>query len=222
MIIPEEPETDETTEEFQQSIPSVNEVTVTQGPREDLKPNEPNLAEQTDTESPVGDLQPSDISQTTETDLDSQMPFDPNLTDPTEVYVRARAEELEASSLLPVSYDNIPVDIDHITEPSVIEMPEIVHSTPLERTDAPSTIKGIVEEPSLSGDASPDEAADNSGDSMWNLNDRLLAAVRETREICENGKMLTKIITKMEKGKNLKRKEFGTVYLLLREQGQRH
>ena len=47
-----------------------------------------------------------------------------------------------------------------------------------------------------------------------------LSAVIKTRKSWNNDKQFQKIAEKMEKGKNLKRKEFEKVYSILREQGQ--
>lgn len=49
-----------------------------------------------------------------------------------------------------------------------------------------------------------------------------LSAVAKTRKSWNNDKQFQKIVEKMEKGKNLKRKEFEKVYSVLREQGQYH
>lgn len=51
---------------------------------------------------------------------------------------------------------------------------------------------------------------------------RFLAAVGKTRSSWENDKQFTKILRKMEKGKNLKKKEFNKLYFILRERGQFH
>jgi len=52
------------------------------------------------------------------------------------------------------------------------------------------------------------------------LNSRFLRAIMKTRRSWENDKQFSKIVKKMQKGKNLKRKEFDQVYFLLRERGQ--
>jgi len=49
-----------------------------------------------------------------------------------------------------------------------------------------------------------------------------LSAVIKTRKSWNNDKQFQKIVEKMEKGENLKRKEFEKVYSILREQGQYH
>ena len=49
------------------------------------------------------------------------------------------------------------------------------------------------------------------------LNVKFLRALEKTRSKWNNDKQFTKIVEKMKKGKNLKRKEFETVYLCLRE-----
>jgi len=48
---------------------------------------------------------------------------------------------------------------------------------------------------------------------------RFLATVGKTHSNWENDKQFTKIIRKMEKGKNLKKKEFDKLYFILRERG---
>jgi hypothetical protein len=54
------------------------------------------------------------------------------------------------------------------------------------------------------------------------LSNSFLNAVIKTRKSWNNDKQFKKIVEKMEKGKNLKRKEFEKVYSMLREQGQYH
>lgn len=54
------------------------------------------------------------------------------------------------------------------------------------------------------------------------MSTRFLSAVLNLRRNWENDKQFTKIVGKMEKGKNLKRKEFDKVYSLLRANGQYH
>jgi hypothetical protein len=48
------------------------------------------------------------------------------------------------------------------------------------------------------------------------LNVRFLRVLEKTRSKWYNDKQLTKIVQKMEKGKNLKRKEFDKVYMHIR------
>jgi hypothetical protein len=52
------------------------------------------------------------------------------------------------------------------------------------------------------------------------LTNRFLRTLRKTQAKWESDKQFTKIIRKMEKGKNLKRKEFDKVYFLLQERGK--
>jgi hypothetical protein len=52
------------------------------------------------------------------------------------------------------------------------------------------------------------------------LTSRFLNTLRKNRENWENNKQFTKIIKKMEKGKNLKKKEFEKIYFLLRGTGK--
>jgi len=49
------------------------------------------------------------------------------------------------------------------------------------------------------------------------LNAKFLRALEKTRILWDNDKQLTKIVQKMQKGKNLKRKEFDKVYFYIRE-----
>ena len=49
------------------------------------------------------------------------------------------------------------------------------------------------------------------------LNAKFLRALEKTRILWDNDKQLTKIVQKMQKGKNLKRKEFDKVYFHIRE-----
>ena len=49
------------------------------------------------------------------------------------------------------------------------------------------------------------------------LNIKFLRALEKTRAIWDNDKQFTKIVQKMQKGENLKRKEFDKVHLYLRE-----
>jgi hypothetical protein len=53
------------------------------------------------------------------------------------------------------------------------------------------------------------------------IRSRFLAALIKIRPSWENEKQFTKILSKMEKGKDLKKKEFDKIYCILREQGQR-
>ena len=63
---------------------------------------------------------------------------------------------------------------------------------------------------------------------MWHLqrhetNDteiKFLNALKNTRKFWDNDKHFTKIVQKMEKGKNLKRKEFDKVYTHIRDHFQ--
>ena len=52
------------------------------------------------------------------------------------------------------------------------------------------------------------------------LTSKFLRTLRKTHANWESDKQFTKIIKKMEKGKNLKRKEFDKVYFLIRERGK--
>jgi len=52
------------------------------------------------------------------------------------------------------------------------------------------------------------------------INAKFLKALKKTRKNWENDKKFAKIVQKMKKGKNLKRKEFDRLYFLLREKGQ--
>ena len=48
---------------------------------------------------------------------------------------------------------------------------------------------------------------------------KFLIALEKTRELWDNDKQFAKIVQKMQKGKNLKRKEFDKVHAHLREYG---
>jgi hypothetical protein len=52
------------------------------------------------------------------------------------------------------------------------------------------------------------------------LTSRFLSTLRKTSGNWENDKQFTKIIRKMEKGKNLKKNEFEKIYFLLRGTGK--
>jgi hypothetical protein len=52
------------------------------------------------------------------------------------------------------------------------------------------------------------------------LNLKFLRALEKTREIWDNDKQFSRIVQKMQKGKNLKREEFDKVHLYLRENCQ--
>jgi hypothetical protein len=54
------------------------------------------------------------------------------------------------------------------------------------------------------------------------LNTRFLKALKKTCKTWENDKEFSKIVKKMEKGKNLKKKEFARVYCILWERNQYH
>jgi hypothetical protein len=54
------------------------------------------------------------------------------------------------------------------------------------------------------------------------LNAKFLRALKKTRAMWYNDKQLAKIIQKMERGKNLKRKEFDKVYMHIRTHCQNH
>ena len=54
------------------------------------------------------------------------------------------------------------------------------------------------------------------------LNMKFLIVLEKTRELWDNDKQFAKIVQKMQKGKNLKRKEFDKVHAHLREYGQYH
>ena len=49
---------------------------------------------------------------------------------------------------------------------------------------------------------------------------KLLRALIKTRGNWESDKQFTKILQKIEKGKNLKREEFDRVYVMIRETGK--
>jgi hypothetical protein len=53
-------------------------------------------------------------------------------------------------------------------------------------------------------------------------NATFLETIRKTRATWENDKELAKIVKKMEKGKNLKKKEFDKVHWALWERGHYH
>ncbi len=55
-------------------------------------------------------------------------------------------------------------------------------------------------------------------DSAEALNGKFLATLEKVRIACYDDKQLAKIMAKMQKGKNLKKKEFAKIYFLLREQ----
>jgi hypothetical protein len=48
---------------------------------------------------------------------------------------------------------------------------------------------------------------------------KFLSALEKTRPNWESEKQFTRILKKMEKGKNLKKKEFEKLYFILRERG---
>jgi hypothetical protein len=52
------------------------------------------------------------------------------------------------------------------------------------------------------------------------LNDRFLETLRKTQSNWQNDKEFAKIVEKMEKGKNLKQKEFSKVQWILWQRGQ--
>ena len=56
---------------------------------------------------------------------------------------------------------------------------------------------------------------------MYQLHERFLIAVKNTRDYWYNEKEFNKIVKKMEKRKNLKGKEFAKVHAVLREAGYR-
>ena len=55
----------------------------------------------------------------------------------------------------------------------------------------------------------------------YQLHERFLIAVKNTRDYWYNEKEFYKIVKKMKKGKNLKGKEFAKVHAVLREAGHR-
>ena len=54
------------------------------------------------------------------------------------------------------------------------------------------------------------------------LTSRFLKTIKKTQSNWESDKQFSKVIRKMEEGKNLKRREFDKIYFLLQERGKKY
>jgi len=162
---------------------------------EDLEITNPGLDETTKT---------SDLAEKIQT-------CEPSLTEQPTIQIPPEKPEVIEST--PQATNMSQTDNLQIMEPNLTEDLEIVPLNPQETVDTQIPAESLEV-----GDRNLDDAADER-ESIMIQNGKVLVALKNARAFSHNGKQLTKIIAKMEKGKNLKRKEFATVYLLLREAG---
>ncbi len=121
-------------------------------------------------------------------------------------------------------------------EPNREDIKSIREITEQNLTEAPCTIddrESLTVEPTVESvklneaNASNTSAITDTTDDMTSidqepLNVKFLKAVEKTRAIWDDDRQFRKIVQKMQKGKNLKRKEFDKVHSYLREYCQHH
>lgn len=162
---------------------------------EDLEITNPSLAEATNTSDPAEKIQTCE----------------PSLTEQPTIQIPPEKPEIIES--VPQATSMSQTDNLQIMEPKLAEDLEIMPSNPQETAD-----EQIPTENLEVGDKGFDDAADER-ESITAQKGKVLVALKNARAFSHDGKQLSKIIAKMEKGKNLKRKEFAMVYFLLREAG---
>ncbi len=108
--------------------------------------------------------------------------------------------------------------VEEVTTASIIEVPEPLAPEPSTEYEL-SEVKEETIQPDLTQTTTWEEK--QTYDMVFTdpepANLKLLRAVEKTRILWENQKQYAKIVKKMQKGKNLKRKEFDKVHFYIRE-----
>ncbi len=131
---------------------------------------------------------------------------------------------LEGSAVLEPELENVVLDSEvtvsnvETIESNITEAPFMIHSTE-DLTAEPNVESVVLEVTDLPESETTDQDCDMASDDEEPLN-KFLRVLERTRAIWDDDKQFTKIIEKMKKGKNLKRKEFDRVHSYIRNSCQ--